>query len=484
MSTETPPKERSVPKPVFTDAEAGSKEFPSSTSRSYNYFTPAKRRASVYEDVTVDVQPDPERHLTQGWIYGFADGTSGYPQEWTALKSSNWHQFLDPNEEWEQTIYRNNANVVRQVQHNIANAKAAHVFAGWNRAWVDVVAKHVSAWAHAEHGLGMHVYTIANRDAPTNMINNALSVGAVHKLRFAQDLILYNLELTDEIEGFDGQAHIAAWQEDPVWQPVRENVEKLTGVRDWAEAFFATAIVFEPLVGELFRSGFVMQTAALQGDFVTPTLVGSGESDVAREQRGARRAVRDAHRRPRARRGEQGDPAGLARELDAGERRGRAQPAADLVPARGEVGALRGLVRAQRAALRRPALGDGTRDPQGGDSMSADRFKFDRTSSNRAGVTLMNNQVGHVVADVMRSHDNVTVEELPSMIRVDGDGQFDFDYEEIAEALGWDDFGNDDFEEIMSTHYGRMVVLDDRVLFFANPEDAAEYIDFDLKPVA
>jgi len=115
MSTETPAKERSVPKPVFTDAEAGSQEFPSSTSRSYNYFTPAKRRATIYEDVTVDVQPDPARHLTQGWIYGFADGTSGYPQEWSALKSSNWHEFLDPNEEWEQTIYRNNANVVRQV---------------------------------------------------------------------------------------------------------------------------------------------------------------------------------------------------------------------------------------------------------------------------------------------------------------------------------------------------------------------------------
>ncbi len=143
MSTETPPKERSVPKPVFTDAEAGSKEFPSSTSRTFNYFTPAKRRATVYEDVTVDVQPDPERHLTQGWIYGFADGTSGYPQEWTKLKSSNWHLFLDPNEEWEQTIYRNNANVVRQVQHNIANAKAAHSFAQWNRQWIDVVAKHV-----------------------------------------------------------------------------------------------------------------------------------------------------------------------------------------------------------------------------------------------------------------------------------------------------------------------------------------------------
>ena len=116
--------------------------------------------------------------------------------------------------------------------------------------------------------------------------------------------------------------------------------------------------------------------------------------------------------------------------------------------------------------------------------MSDTRFRSDRTSSNKAGVTLMNNQVGHTVADVMRRHDNVVVEELPSMIRVDGTGSFEFSYEEIAEALGWADFGNDDFEEIMSTHYGRMVVLDDRVMFFANPEDAAEYIDFDLKEVA
>ena len=111
------------------------------------------------------------------------------------------------------------------------------------------------------------------------------------------------------------------------------------------------------------------------------------------------------------------------------------------------------------------------------------QFKSDPTSSNMAGVTLMNNQVGHVVAEVMKGKPNVTVTELPSMIRVDGVRQFDFNYEEMAEALGWADFGNDDFEEIMSTHYGRMVVLDDRVAFFANPEDAAEYIGFDLQPV-
>ena len=110
-------------------------------------------------------------------------------------------------------------------------------------------------------------------------------------------------------------------------------------------------------------------------------------------------------------------------------------------------------------------------------------FTSDRTSSNKAGVTLMNNQVGYVVADVMRDKQDITITELPSMIRVDGVNKIEFEYEEIADALGWADFGNDDFEEIMSTHYGRMVVLDDRVVFFANPEDAAEYIGFDLQPV-
>jgi propane monooxygenase coupling protein len=116
-------------------------------------------------------------------------------------------------------------------------------------------------------------------------------------------------------------------------------------------------------------------------------------------------------------------------------------------------------------------------------STTGDRFKADPTSSGRAGVTLMNNQVGSVVAHLMADNHGVEVTDLPSMIRVDGVDKIDFDFEEIAEALGWPDFGGDDFEEIMSTHYGRMVILDDRVLLFANPEDAAEYLGFDLQPV-
>ena len=109
-------------------------------------------------------------------------------------------------------------------------------------------------------------------------------------------------------------------------------------------------------------------------------------------------------------------------------------------------------------------------------------FKSDNTASNRAGVTLMNNQVGAVVAQVMKEKPNVTVTYLPSMIRVDAVGRMDFDYDEISEALGEEPgyFDASEFEENMSTHYGRMVHLDDRTIMFSNPEDAAEYIGFDL----
>ena len=65
-------------------------------------------------------------------------------------------------------------------------------------------------------------------------------------------------------------------------------------------------------------------------------------------------------------------------------------------------------------------------------------FKSDHTASNMAGFTLMNNQVGAVVAQVLAKKDNVKVTYLPSMIRVDGTGMFEVDCDEVSEALGYE----------------------------------------------
>ena len=110
-------------------------------------------------------------------------------------------------------------------------------------------------------------------------------------------------------------------------------------------------------------------------------------------------------------------------------------------------------------------------------------FKSDNTASNMCGFTLMNNQVGSLIAQVMATKDNVTVMPLPSMIRVDAVNRMDVVYSELDDAAGEEEgwFTSAEFEENMSTHYGRMIHEDDRTIMFANPEDAAEFIDFDLK---
>lgn len=88
---------------------------------------------------------------------------------------------------------------------------------------------------------------------------------------------------------------------------------------------------------------------------------------------------------------------------------------------------------------------------------------------------------GNVIADVMSKKPNVTITRWPAIIRVDGVGKLEFDMEEIGEALGKEpgEYTVYDFEVETSTHYGRQVRLDDKVLLFANPEDAAEYLGFD-----
>ena len=86
--------------PVRSGA-AGAATFAGSTSRKYNYFEPRGKRATHYEDVTVDVQPDPERYLIQDWIISFGNGKGAYTKDNTRALSSNWHAFRAPDQEWQ-----------------------------------------------------------------------------------------------------------------------------------------------------------------------------------------------------------------------------------------------------------------------------------------------------------------------------------------------------------------------------------------------
>lgn len=269
-----------APTPVKSGA-AGAVQFVDWNSRHFNYFKPKGRKATHYEDMTVDVQPDPKRYLLQDWIISFADGTPTYSEDWTAIKCSDWHVYRAVDQEWERTHYQRQSTIVGMIENVIGNARRAGAPTRFDPAWIKVLQDHLGAYKHAEFGLGTATMQ-AQRYGYTQMINNAILTNSSYKLRFAQDLTLYLAEIGLDIENFDGDAGKAHWLEDPIWQGCRKAVEAIDGAEDYLEQYFAVNVVFEPLVAELFRSGFVMQMAAAQNDFVTPAVVSAGEGDYER----------------------------------------------------------------------------------------------------------------------------------------------------------------------------------------------------------
>ena len=260
---------------------AGAAVFAGSDSRHYNYYEPKGRKATHYEDMTVDVQPDPKRYLLQDWIISFADGTPTYYEGWTAAKSSDWHKFRAVDQEWERTHYQRQSTIVGMVNDVIENGRRSGAPKRFDKAWVKVLQDHLGAYKHAEFGLGTSTMQ-AQRYGYTQMINNAILTNSSYKLRFAQDLTALSRRSRARHRRASirrGQAH---WLEDPIWQGTRRSVEAIMGATDYLEQYFAINVVFEPLVGELFRSGFVMQMAAAQNDFMTPAVVSAAEGDYER----------------------------------------------------------------------------------------------------------------------------------------------------------------------------------------------------------
>src|ERR1700753_4154874 len=271
---------QATPAPVKSGA-AGAAHFVGWDSRKYNYFDPKGRRATHYEDMTVDVQPDPKRYLLQDWIISFADGTPTYSENWTEAKSSDWHKYRSVDQEWERTHYQRQSTICGMIRNVVESGRRSGAAKRFDPAGVKILQDHVGAYKHAEFGLGTSTMQ-AQRYGYTQMINNAILTNSSYKLRFAQDITLYLSEIGLDLPGFDIAAGKQHWLEDPIWQGVRKSVESVMGSSDYLEQYFATNVVLEPLVGELFRSGFLMQAASAQNDFITPAVVSAAEADYER----------------------------------------------------------------------------------------------------------------------------------------------------------------------------------------------------------
>ena len=102
---------------------------------------------------------------------------------------------------------------------------------------------------------------------------------------------------------------------------------------------------------------------------------------------------------------------------------------------------------------------------------------FEKTISHQCGVTMNDSVEARAIAEYKDEDPDVTVTYQPALIRIDGEGQLEFKMSEISEVLGRE-MTAENFEVNTSTHYGRMVrVDDDTVILFGDMEAMRKYIE-------
>lgn len=103
-------------------------------------------------------------------------------------------------------------------------------------------------------------------------------------------------------------------------------------------------------------------------------------------------------------------------------------------------------------------------------------IQFEDTISHQCGVTMNDSVEARAIAEVMGRREGVVVTFMPAMIRIDGEGKLEFKMDEISEELGRP-MTPHLFEISTSTHYGRMVMVDDNtVMLFGDMDAMMSYI--------
>ncbi len=112
----------------------------------------------------------------------------------------------------------------------------------------------------------------AQRYGYTQMINNAIADQLVYKLRLAHRTSrCISREIGMDMPGLGLDARQEALARRSASGRARaQAIETIMGATDYLEQYFAVNVMFEPMVGELFRCGFLMQAAAAQTTTSSP----------------------------------------------------------------------------------------------------------------------------------------------------------------------------------------------------------------------
>jgi len=264
--------------PVKRFEDSGGRVKKDESRRGFLYFTPQKRRPSLYEEVTVDTQPSPHRHIQGGWLLSFEDGRGTHSLGSTALRAKDWFDWRDPAGLWERPFYQQAAQAAREQDAAVASARSEGLFARMGEDWRTFLQSSLQLPAFYEHGL-WRALCGASRPALSDGLTHAIVLEAATKQRQAQDLVVYAMDLEPEIGECSTEAAKQRFLEEDAWQPVRALVERVYAVHDWAERVLAANLCIEPLVGNFLRREMLLVPASANGDPVTPVIIGNAQRE-------------------------------------------------------------------------------------------------------------------------------------------------------------------------------------------------------------
>jgi ferredoxin-NADP reductase/ferredoxin len=478
--------------------------------RQFSWYVSHKRRATLYEDVTIDTQPSIHRHLRRGWPVSFEDGRGTWDDASTALRSGDWFEFRDPGEQWERPYYQAGSAVEQQIEGAMRSARQEGLIEDFAPEWVEFLRHFLQVPAYVEHGLWFALAT-AGRDCLSDSVSTCVCLQAAMKQRSAQAIVLYAMDLEEHLDAeFPIETARQAFLRDEPWQPTRRLLERLGAAADWGEVVIAANLVFEPVVATLIRRELGTRAAAANGDTVTPVLarVETQEWEWARawtvafvrflledsrfgnENRATVSAwlrdwlphaleaavaltpladeipagidANDATERVKAYAGQMLEEAGLPElcSLVGYEPTEPAVAAPTAAPRR---------VRPPRTR-RAPVHGDGAvaaaPPPPAGDREGTYDF---------VGIVMAKSAEGDAVARLLGERAGIVVHEQPAFWDIRAEDRLVIPYGEVSEELGYE-IDAYSIQHEMSTHYGRMVATDDALMLFSDPSEAMEHL--------
>jgi ferredoxin-NADP reductase/ferredoxin len=486
--------------------------------RQFSWYVPRKRRASLYEDVTIDTQPSVHRHLTRGWPLSFEDGRGTWDDASTELRSSDWFEFRDPGEQWERPYYQVGTAVEQQIDGAMRSAREEGLVEDFRPEWVEFLRRFLQIPAYVEHGLWFATAT-AGRDCLSDSVATCVCLQAAMKQRSAQAIVLYAMDLEEHHGPFPIEAAREAFMREPPWQPTRRLLERLCATRDWGEVVVAANLCIEPVVATLIRRELGTRAAAANGDTVTPVLarVETQEWEWVRAWTVAlmRFLLEDAsfgerNRETVSRWVRDWLPqtveaamalAPLAREVPVGIDEHQATErvlgyAGALLEEAGlpELCALVGYEpvagkpaeidaapgrrvrpsRRRRVSARAEGTWTGAQAGSEDDRAIPPGERRDGTYD-YVGIVMAKSSEGDAVARILGRREDIVLHEQPAFWDIRAAERLVIPYEEVSEELGYE-IDAYSIQHEMSTHYGRMVATDEALMLFSDPTEAMEHL--------